>query len=134
MRIETYNPPALGKPGGMYSLVTRVRASEMLFVSGMVATDAEGAVVGADDFDRQCDCVYRRIGVALAAASADFSNVVQFTTFLTDAADIPRFMEYRKREYPRLFPNGQYPPNTLAVITALVRKELRIEIQTVAAI
>jgi enamine deaminase RidA (YjgF/YER057c/UK114 family) len=134
MQIETYNPPALGKPGGMYSLVTRVRASEMLFVSGMVATDAEGAIVGADDFDQQCDCVYRRIGVALAAAGADFSNVVQFTTFLTDAADIPRFMEYRRREYPRLFADGKYPPNTLTVITALVRKELRIEIQTIAAI
>jgi hypothetical protein len=43
-------------------------------------------------------------------------------------------MKYRLREFPKMFPNGKYPPNTLLMIDRLVREEFLIEVQTVAAI
>ena len=43
-------------------------------------------------------------------------------------------MDYRKREFPKLFPNGAYPPNTLLVVDRLVQEELLVEVQTVVAI
>jgi hypothetical protein len=48
--------------------------------------------------------------------------------------DIAKFMAYRLREFPRLFANGVYPPNTLLIVDRLVQEPLLIEIKTVAAL
>ena len=58
--IKIHNPDALGKPLGQYSQITRVKASEFLFIAGQVATDKAGKTVGADDFDAQCRQVFRQ--------------------------------------------------------------------------
>ena len=52
--IKIINPEALGKPLGQYSHMTRVKASEYLFIAGQVSVDKKGNVVGPDDFDAQC--------------------------------------------------------------------------------
>ena len=133
--ITLYNPDGLGKPLGQYSQITRVRnASEWLFVAGQVATDVAGSVVGADDFDAQCAQVFRNIEAALKSAGAGWGNVVQFTTYLVHSQDIPKFMAFRKREFPRMFPDGKYPPNTLLMIDRLVGEAFLIEVQPVAAL
>ena len=59
---------------------------------------------------------------------------MQFTTYLVHSQDIPRFMQWRLREFPRLFPDGAYPPNTLLVIDRLVGEPYLIEVQAVAAL
>ena len=132
--IKILNPEALGKPLGQYSQITRVKASEFLFIAGQVATDASGKTVGADDFDAQCGQVFTNIAAALASQGASFANVVEFTSYLVHSQDIARFMAYRLREFPRLFPNGAYPPNTLLIVDRLVQEPLLIEVQTVAAL
>jgi hypothetical protein len=43
-------------------------------------------------------------------------------------------MKYRLREFPKMFPNGAYPPNTLLMIDRLVKEELLIEVQVTAAL
>lgn len=134
MPVEIYNPDTLEERKGLYSLMTRVRGGDLIFLCGITADDDAGKSPGVDEFERQCGDVYRKIGAALASAGAGYANIVQFTTYLTDSADIPRFMGFRKREFPRLFPNKLYPPNTLAIVTALVDKKYRIEVQTVAAL
>ena len=131
--IKFQNPEALGKPLGQYSHITRVRASEFLFIAGQVAIK-DGNVVGADDFDAQCVQVFANIEAALKSQGASFANVVEFTTYMVHSQDIPKFMTYRKREFPRLFPNGVYPPNTLLMIDRLVNEAFLIEVQTVAAL
>jgi enamine deaminase RidA (YjgF/YER057c/UK114 family) len=78
--------------------------------------------------------VFDNIRVALGSAGASWKNVVQFTTYLTDAKLIEGFMTYRKRELPNMFGDAPYPPNTLLIIDRLVREEFLIEVQTVAAI
>ena len=135
MPIEIYNPDTLRRPTGLYSVMTRVRGSELIFLCGIAGDDGEpDNTPGLDEFDRQCNQVYRSIGAALASAGASYANIVQFTTYLVDSADIPRFMNYRKREFPKLFPNEVYPPSTLVVVSALADKHYRIEVQTVAAV
>lgn len=136
MPIEIINPDALGKPAAPYSILTRVhRGSELLFLCGLAAGDgpSDGSP-GLDEFDRQCHQVFRSIGTALASAGAGYANIVQFTTYLVDRADIARFRSYRQREFPRLFPNKVYPPNTLAVVSALADEHYRIEVHTIAAL
>jgi enamine deaminase RidA (YjgF/YER057c/UK114 family) len=124
MRI--YNVDALGKPLGQYSHVTRVAAREFLFIAGMLAP--------GESFDAQCSGVFAQISEALKSADAGWQNVVQFTTYLVHSQDIPKFMQWRLREFPRMFPDGRYPPNTLLVIDRLVQEQFLVEVQAVAAI
>ena len=131
--IKLYDVPELGAPLGAYSHITRVKASEYLFIAGMVSTDRTGTIIGTD-INTQAAQTFENIGAALASAGASWTNVVQFTTYLTDASLIAGFMEYRKREFPTMFAGAPYPPNTLLIIDRLVREELLIEVQTVAAV
>jgi enamine deaminase RidA (YjgF/YER057c/UK114 family) len=132
--INIYNPSALGAPMGQYSHVTRVKANEFLFIAGMLSGDAAGNIVGADDFDAQTTQVFRNVEAALKSAGASWRNVVQFTTFLVHSQDIPKFMAFRLREFPKMFPDGKYPPNTLLMVDRLVQELFLVEVQTVAAI
>lgn len=125
--ITIRNVEALGKPLGQYSHLTRVKnASETVYIAGMLAP--------GEDFDAQCGGVFGQIGKALGSVGAGWQNVVQFTTYLVHSQDIARFMAWRQREFPRLFPDGRYPPNTLVVIDRLVGEAYLIEVQTVAAL
>jgi enamine deaminase RidA (YjgF/YER057c/UK114 family) len=57
---------------------------------------------------------------------------VRLQTFLTHAEDIPRFMAARGEVFPKYFPDGAYPPNTLLVVSRLVQPELLVEIEAMA--
>lgn len=133
-KIDIYNPAELGAPLGQYTHVTRVKASEFLFIAGMLSADAQGNIVGEDDFDAQTTQVFKNIDAALRSAGASWANVVQFTTYLVHSQDIPKFMEFRLREFPRMFPNGIYPPNTLLMVDRLVKEPFLMEVQTIAAV
>src|SRR5437870_5657214 len=82
----------------------------------------------------RCAGVFAQIEKALKSAGAAWGNVVQFTTYLVHSQDIARFMQFRLREFPRMFPNGAYPPNTLLIIDRLVGEQYLLEVQTVAAL
>jgi enamine deaminase RidA (YjgF/YER057c/UK114 family) len=132
--IKIQNPAGLPKPLGQYSHLTRVKASEFLFIAGQLAVDKDGNMVGADDFDAQCGQVFANIEAALQSQGASFANVVEFTTYLVHSQDVPKFMKFRLREFPRLFPSGVYPPNTLVMVDRLVGEPYLVEVQTVAAL
>jgi enamine deaminase RidA (YjgF/YER057c/UK114 family) len=132
--IKIFSPDTLGKPLGQYSQITRVKASEFVYIAGQLAADRDGKVVGADDFDAQCVQVFANIETALKSVDAGWGNVIEFTTYLVHSQDIPKFMTYRKREFPRLFPNGAYPPNTLLMVDRLVQEPFLVEVKAIAAL
>ena len=125
--IRIYNVESLGKPVGPYSHVARVRpGADTLYIAGMLAA--------GETFEAQCAAVYAQIEKTLQAAGGGWGSVVQFTTYLVHSQDIARFYRWREREYPRMFPDARYPPNTLLIVDRLVQEQFLIEIQTVAAI
>jgi enamine deaminase RidA (YjgF/YER057c/UK114 family) len=130
--IKMLNPDALGAPLGQYSQIARVKASEFLFIAGQVGAGADGKAVG--DFDAQVAKTFANLGAALKSQGATWSNVVEFTTYLVHSQDIPNFMKFRLREFPKMFPNGAYPPNTLLMIDRLVKEEFLLEISAIAAL
>jgi enamine deaminase RidA (YjgF/YER057c/UK114 family) len=132
--INIYNPEELGPPMGQYTHVTRVKASEFLFIAGMLSGDAAGNVIGEGEFEVQTAQVFRNIETALKSAGASWANVVQFTTYLVHSQDIPKFMAFRLREFPKMFPDGKYPPNTLLMVDRLVKEAFLVEVQTIAAV
>jgi enamine deaminase RidA (YjgF/YER057c/UK114 family) len=132
--IKIFSPDVLGKPLGQYSQITRVKASEFAYIAGQLATNREGTIIGADDFDAQCAQVFANIETALRSVGAGWGNVVEFTTYLVHSQDIPKFMTYRKREFPKFFPDGAYPPNTLLMVDRLVQEPFLVEVKTIAAL
>jgi enamine deaminase RidA (YjgF/YER057c/UK114 family) len=124
--IKIYDVEAIGKPVGPYSHVARVKASETLYIAGMLSP--------GDSFEKQCAGVFAQVEQALKSAGAGWSNVVQFTTFLVHSQDIAAFYRWREQNYPRMFPDGRYPPNTLLIIDRLVQEQFLIEVQTIAAL
>ena len=125
--IRIYNVEALGKPVGPYSHVARVKgAAETLYIAGMLAP--------GETFDQQCSGVFAQIAEALKSGGAGWQNVVQYTTYLVHSQNIAKFMQWRLREFPRMFPDGRYPPNTLLVVDRLVHEHFLVEVQAVAAL
>jgi enamine deaminase RidA (YjgF/YER057c/UK114 family) len=131
--IKILNPDALGKPLGQYSQLTRVKASEFVFIAGQVGIHKDGKLA-SEDFDAQCVQTFANIEAALKSVGAGSGNIVEFTTYLVHSQDIPKFMKFRLREFPKMFPNGAYPPNTLLMVDRLVQEPLLIEVSTVAAL
>jgi enamine deaminase RidA (YjgF/YER057c/UK114 family) len=132
--IKIFSPDVLGKPLGQYSQITRVKASEFVYIAGQLATNRDGKIIGVDDFDAQCVQVFANIETALKSVGAGWGNVVEFTTYLVHSQDIPKFMTYRKREFPKFFPDGAYPPNTLLMVDRLVQEPFLVEVKTIAAL
>jgi enamine deaminase RidA (YjgF/YER057c/UK114 family) len=132
--IKIVNPDALGKPFGQYSHLTRVKASEFVFIAGQVGVDKDGKLTGDGGFDAQCLQAFANIEAALKSVGAGWGNVVQFTTYLVHSQDIAKFMAYRLREFPKMFANGAYPPNTLLMIDRLVQEQFLVEVQAIAAL
>ena len=131
--IKILNPDALGKPLGQYSQMTRVKAPEFLFIAGQVGVFKDGKLAG-EDFEAQCAQTFANIEAALKSQGAGWGNVVEFTTYLVHSQDIPKFMKYRLAAFPRFFPGGAYPPNTLLMVDRLVGEPFLIEVATVAAL
>ena len=132
-RTVTYlNPPSSTPPAGMYSHVARTAPGELAFIAGQVAVDRSGTSIGVGDVAAQTNQVFANIGDILKDLGSDFEQVVQLTTYLTGADSIPAFMSARSALFPKLFPGGRYPPNTLLVIDRLVKPEFLIEVAAIA--
>lgn len=69
-----------------------------------------------------------------AAAGANLRNVVEFTTYLVGMDSIQPFLSARAALFPSLFPDADYPPNTLLIVDGLVQEEFLVEIKAVAAL
>ncbi len=132
--IKIFNPDALARPAGPYSHVAQAKTQQVVFIAGQVPSDPSGATVGKGDFDAQCSQVFANIHAALRAVGGDWKNVVQFTSFLVRPQDAPAFRTFRGRAFPKMFPDGAYPPNTLLIISRLADEAYLLEVQTVAAL
>ena len=122
------------QPLGAYSVGMSVNAGRLLYVAGQVGVDVSGNLVGPGDAAAQTRQVLLNVGAVLEAAGAGFSNVVEFTTYVVGRSSVPGFIDGRNQVFPEIFPNGDYPPNTLLVVEGLVREEFLVEIKAVAAL
>lgn len=121
-------------PLGAYSVGMTVNAGRLLYVAGQVGVNTAGELVGPGDAAAQTRQVLQNIGGVLEAAGAGFSNVVEFTTYVVGRSSVQGFIDGRNQVFPDIFPNGDYPPNTLLVVDGLVREEFLVEIKAVAAL
>ncbi|WP_250630627.1 RidA family protein [Rhodoflexus caldus] len=129
--VEFINPSEWPKPPG-YTHVVKVSGGTTIYLSGQVPTDAQGQIVGKNDFDAQARQVFENLQTALKAAGATFADVVKMNTYVVGLTIERR---NRIREIRRNYLNMEQPPaSTLAGVEALYDPEVLIEIEAIAVI
>jgi len=125
------NPPGL-KPLGMYSQVTVATGGSVAFISGQVAVDVQGKIVGAGDIQAQAVQVFENLKSALGGIGATFEDVIKFTIYIVELNPERRkaVMEVRGRYISHRNP----PAATMIGVDQLVEPELLVEIEAVAAL
>jgi enamine deaminase RidA (YjgF/YER057c/UK114 family) len=124
------NPNDLSASGS-YTHVVVANQRKLIFVSGQVALNKQGEVVGKGDLRAQATQVFENLKIALAAAGATFGDVVKMNTYVvnyrpTDAAMI---REVRGKYFAKEKP----PASTLVGVQALAREDFLIEVEIIAA-
>lgn len=114
-------------PGNGYSHVVW-GDGRFVAVSGQIALDAEGRVVGAGDPEAQARQVFANLARCLEAAGGGFGDVVKLTFFVTDLAVMPALRRVRDEHLD----TARLPACTAVQVTALMNPELLMEIEAFA--
>ena len=131
MRTTRSNPDSVAAPMGTYSQAVRVETGDAVWihVSGQIAVDLEGNLVGPGDVRAQTRQVFENLKAILEANGATFADVVKIGTFLTTLDDLAGMREVRS-EYLTAEP----PASTAVQVVALVVPDALIEIDLVAVV
>lgn len=124
------NPPSLARPTG-YAHVALTEGRQA-HISGQVAFDAEGRLVGEGDLAAQAEHVFANLAACLDAAGADFTKVVKMVTYVVELT--PEKAAIVRRVRMKYLGEGPYPASTMIGIGALVLPSLLIEIEAIAAL
>ncbi|HUE66794.1 MAG TPA: RidA family protein [Candidatus Acidoferrum sp.] len=124
-RLRTLRVEGLMEPISHFS--DAVVAGRTLYVSGLVATNEDGEVIGTGDVVEQTRQIFRNLKRILDAAGATPADVAKVTIFMRDVAQRPLINPIRQE-----FFGPHRPASTLIEISRLVRDDLLIEIEAVA--
>jgi reactive intermediate/imine deaminase len=128
-KVRFVNPSTLSKPPG-YTHVVEVTKGRTIYISGQIALDRSGNIVGRGDFRAQTQQVFENIKLALEAVGATFKDVVKLNVYVVDISQLQAFREVRDK-----FVNTENPPaSALVEVRRLVRDEFLIEIEATAVL
>ena len=128
-QVKRTNPPALSAPTGYTHIVEVTGPNRTIYVSGQIAYDKDGKVVGAGDMKAQAEQVFKNLEAALTAAGAKFSDVVKMNSYITDMSKVQAVRDVRAKYF-----TDATPASTFVEVKGLVRPELLLEIEVVAVI
>jgi 2-iminobutanoate/2-iminopropanoate deaminase len=119
--------PGMAEPISHFTHV--VTAPPLVFVSGCVATDADGKLVGGADVVAQTRQVHKNLERCLAAAGATFADVCKVTVFVKNIDDREKINTVRKE-----FFGASRPASTLVEISRFARDGMLVEIEAIAVL
>jgi enamine deaminase RidA (YjgF/YER057c/UK114 family) len=125
--LQRVNPPGLSTPR-TYSHI--VKAGNLLFIAGQVATDEKGNVVGKT-MSEQVDRVLSNLELALKSQGTDLSHVAKITIYTTSIAE---FMAPDAAAVRTKHMSDNRPASTLVQIQQLARPEFKVEIEAIAVL
>jgi enamine deaminase RidA (YjgF/YER057c/UK114 family) len=135
VKIERIREPrGLPKALGEYSHAVRVRGGDLLFIDGQVPLDASGKLVGPGDFKAQFRQVMQSLGMLLEAVGGGYRNLVALTTYIVRQENYPAYREIRTELWPQLFPDYDYPTNTVVVLQSFYNDTFLVEVEGIAAL
>ena len=115
-------------PGNGYSHVV-TGTGQWVAISGQLALDLDGKLIGAGDPGAQAEQVFANLERCLTTVGATFENVVKLTFFLTDVGYLPAIRTVRDKYIP-----GPKPASTALQIAALAVPDALMEIEAYAII
>ena len=127
--IRFTNPPAISAPVG-YSHIAEITGGRLVFISGQVALDADGNLVGPGDFAAQAEQVFANLKAALESVGADFRSVAKLNFYVTDFSQLQAARDIRDRYVDTANP----PASTAVQVSRLFREDLLIEVEAVAVV
>jgi enamine deaminase RidA (YjgF/YER057c/UK114 family) len=127
----TYINPASAPKPGTFSHVAIAEPGRIAYVAGQTSVDMSGTPVSPGDFAGQIPVVYGHLGRIFKEIGADFSDVLQYTTYLVGTDKREAWQKGRLEMYKTIYPNGKYPPNTLLIVNGLAKPEYLLEISAI---
>lgn len=128
MPFSTITTPQ-ARPVANYKMATRMEGGRLLYVSGQVAWDASGNIVGKGDVGAQARQTFRNLRQVLQAAGGDLGSLMKMTTYITRIEDRPAVAEARGEVF-----DGEVPASTLIVVKSLFHPDFLVEIEGVAVV
>ncbi len=126
MANEILRPDTVHKTTG-YSHA--VRAGNTLYISGQVAQDRDGNLIGRSDIAAQAAQVFANLKAVVEAAGGSMSDIVKLTTFATSLAYRPAIAEARGEYW-----QSDWPASTFVVISSLAQPDFLVEIEAIAVL
>ena len=111
----------------LYTHVVVAETQALIFISGQLARDASGNIVGPRNMRAQIQQVGENLRVALEAAGATLENLVKTTTFVTDIDEFFRHVDVR-HDYLGV----GLPASTTVEVRRLSHPDLMVEIEAIA--
>ncbi len=104
-----------------------VVANGFLFISGQVALDEKGDLVGKGSIEAQTEQVMHNLKRILDAAGASFNDIVKITVHLIDFTDRQGFHKIRRKYF-----GENLPASTLVMVKSLIDKDMLVEVEAIA--
>jgi len=124
------NPPGLATPKGYTHAVVVPSGTRLVVISGQVALDSAGRIVGAGSMTAQATQVFENLKAALAGVGATFKDVVKLNTYVTNIGQSQAFRDVRDK-----YVNTDAPPaSTLIEVRRLFRNEFIVEVEAIVAV
>ncbi len=127
--VQFINPPAVHKPSG-YTHAVKTDGCKLVFLSGQVALDQKGQIVGKGDFKAQAEQVFLNLSAVLKGSGSSFSEVVKLNMYVVGLTLEKRAQLREVRD--RFINTAQPPASTLAGVQALALPDYLVEIEAVA--
>ena len=105
-----------------------ITSGRTLYTSGITARDDDGGLVGPGDMKVQIETCFQNLEDVLAAAGADFADVVKFTMYTTDIKEFMAHTDARRRYMV------DHPASTLIEISRFVMDDMLVEIEAIVAL
>jgi enamine deaminase RidA (YjgF/YER057c/UK114 family) len=113
----------------LYSHVVTVEPRRLVFISGQLARDVNGNIVGAGDMRTQLRQTLSNIKIAVEAAGGTLANLVRTNTYVTDIDEYFKHVDVRMEFYRHAMPTS-----TTVEVRRLAQPELMVEIDAIAAL
>ncbi len=130
MEVNFANPSSVHKPTGYTHVVSIRGPGKLLYISGQVAKNREGNLVGMGDLEAQTRQAYENISSILKSMGATMSDVVKMNIYTTRLDQIASIRKIRDQ----YFSPDRLPASTLVGVTGLADKDFLIEIEVVAVL
>jgi enamine deaminase RidA (YjgF/YER057c/UK114 family) len=124
--------PELAPGRGYAHAVTA--SGQLAFISGQIALDADGQLVGPGDLRAQTEQAMRNLRNILRSLGADWSDVVRFTWYVVDVKEVQLIRDVRDEFIRPVLGDAPNPASSLVQVAGLFRPDLLVEVEAVAAL